>query len=161
MTWKGVSLVVVIAGTLLSAGCGGDDAGTPNSGGSGGTSGGSNCEGRGEAFTAGMTKTSSDGSIKVTLVRSDTVPPAQGPNTWTLGVTDASGQPITGASVAAGARMPGHPHDGNFLATEGDTGVYDVTPEFTMPGFWETEVKVLPAGSELASVTFGFCIPQD
>jgi hypothetical protein len=109
-----------------------------------------------------MSKETEDGAIKVVLKKSDVAPPAQGLNTWTLEITDASGQPVAGADVQASSRMPDHTHPATKkTGTETGAGVYDVVPYFSMPGYWETTLTVTPAGGTAGSVMFSFCIAQD
>ena len=151
-------LGTALALTTLSA-CGGGDEDSPTgSGGSGGTNSMLDCEGRGEQFSAGMSKES--GAIKVVLEKSDVAPPAQGLNTWTLEITDANGQPIAGADVQASSRMPDHPHPATKkTGTQIEPGNYEIVPYFSMPGYWETELTVTPQGGGTpVTVMFSFCI---
>ena len=143
--------------TALSA-CGDSEGGTPNgSGGNGGSSSVLGCEGRGEQFSAGMSK--EGGAITVVLAKSDVAPPAQGLNTWTLEITDASGQPIAGADVQAASRMPDHTHPPTKkTGTQTEPGRYEIVPYFSMPGYWETELTVTPQGGAPVTVMFSFCI---
>jgi hypothetical protein len=128
------------------------------SGGSGGSTSVQGCEGRGEQFSAGMSK--DGGTITVVLERSDIAPPAQGLNTWTLELTDASGQPIAGADVQASSRMPDHTHPPTKkTGKQTEPGTYEIVPYFSMPGYWETEIIVTPQGGGApVTVMFSFCI---
>ena len=157
--WAKVLGIGLSLGFLFA--CSGADEGTPGNPG-GGSPGGSGCEGRGESFSAGMTKVSDGGGVNVVLVKSDIAPPGQGINTWTLRLTDAAGQPIEGARVSASFLMPDHTHPAQHKdARETERGTYQVAPYFSMPGFWETTVTVTPAGGAESSVRFSFCIAQD
>lgn len=100
------------------------------------------------------------GAITVVLEKSDVAPPAQGLNTWTLEITDASGQPIAGADVQAASRMPDHTHPPTKkTGTQTEPGRYEIVPYFSMPGYWETELTVTPQGGGApVTVMFSFCI---
>jgi YtkA-like len=145
------------------AGCSSGDEEKPNNpGGTGGTSSVNDCEGRGEPFSAGMAKLSDGGAVKVVLVKSDIAPPGQGINTWTIRLSDASDQPLTGAKVSASFMMPDHTHPPQSKdGRESAPGTYEVLPYFSMPGLWETTVTVTPSGGAETSVLFSFCIGQD
>ncbi len=154
-TVLGIALVL-----FTLAGCSGGDDEKPV--GTGGNNTQTNdCEGRGEAFSAGMTKTPEGGAVNVELVKSNIAPPGQGINTWTLRLTDSGGQPIAGATVVASFKMPDHTHPAQQKnGKETSPGTYDVEPYFSMPGFWETTVTVTPSGGTASSVLFSFCIAQ-
>jgi hypothetical protein len=155
-----LGMVVVALGALPA--CSGDDGGEGPGPGSGGSSNSVGCEGRGEQFSAGMTKEFGDGAIQVVLVKSDVAPPRQTLNTWTLEVKDGTGQAITGASVTASFMMPDHTHPARVdVGREIEPGVYEVVPYFNMAGYWETTVSVTPAGGGGGSVLFAFCISPD
>lgn len=144
--------------SALSA-CSDSEGSTPNgSGGNGGSSSVLDCEGRGEQFSAGMSKEGE--AINVVLVKSDIAPPAQGLNTWTLEITDAGGQPVAGADVRAASHMPDHPHPPTRKAgTQIEPGTYEIVPYFSMPGYWEIEITVtLQGGGAPVTVMFSFCI---
>jgi hypothetical protein len=151
-------LGTALALTALSACGGGDDESPPGNGGTGGTNSTLDCEGRGEQFSAGMSKESA--AIKVVLEKSDVAPPAQGLNKWTLEITDASGQPLAGADVQAASKMPDHTHPATKkTGTQIEPGSYEIVPYFSMPGYWETELTVTPQGGGApVTVMFSFCI---
>jgi hypothetical protein len=145
-----------VALALLSA-CGNGDGSAPT--GNPGSVHVPDCEGRGEEFSAGMIKQSNEGAVEVVLVRADVAPPAQGINTWTLRANDSAGLPIVGANVTATFLMPDHTHPARLeVAKELEPGVYEVALYFSMPGLWQTTVRVTPADASAASVVFAFCV---
>jgi hypothetical protein len=159
-----LGFVVAVGFGLFAACSDSDGAQAPvHAGGSSNSSdGGSDCEGRGESFSAGMTKQTADGSITVELVSSDVAPPGEGINAWTLRFRDAGGQAIAGAALRASFKMPDHTHkpqqkDGR----ETEAGTYEVEPYFSMPGLWEITVTVTPSGGSAANVVFYFCVAPD
>src|SRR5688572_29159374 len=124
----------------------GSPGGSSGSGGTTAVNAGDDCEGRGDSFSAGMTKESENGSVSVELVRSDIAPPGQGINTWTLRLEDAGGQAIAGAALEASFRMPDHTHPPvEREGSEMQAGTYEVKPDFSMPGLWEITVTVTPS----------------
>lgn len=65
-----------------------------------------------------------------------------------------------GANVTATFLMPDHTHPARVkVAEEPEPGIYEVAPYFSMPGLWQTTVRVTPAGDIAATVVFAFCIP--
>ena len=150
-------LAVSVLALCASAACGGSED-TPPPTGNAGSHGIVGCEGRGDQFSAGMTKQSDDGALQVVLEKADIAPPGQGLNTWTLEITDAAGA-VSGADVQASSRMPDHTHPAvKKTGSETEPGVYEIIPYFAMPGYWETVITVTPTGGSRSSVLFAFCI---
>ena len=78
-------------------------------------------------------------------------PPAVGPATIKLNLTNADGEPITGASIELEGNMS---HAGMVpvfsQATELEAGLYEAPLQFTMGGDWFILVKVnLPDGRKM------------
>jgi hypothetical protein len=139
---------------------GGDDGG-----GAGGDDGGLvTCQSdpRVDTYVANLTKASTSGALKVTLVSSDPAPPAKGSNTWIIRAADGSGAPMTNAPLTVTPFMPDHGHGSSVVATitpQAD-GSYNVAPLYLfMPGVWRITFT-LPATDAGAaqSVDFFFCI---
>ena len=109
-----------------------------------------------DTYVANLTKTSSSGQMKVTLVASDPAPPVRGNNTWSVKVTDGAGGAVNGASLAVTPFMPDHGHGTSVKAAinaKGD-GVYEITPLYLfMPGVWKITIA---NGTD--SVDFFFCV---
>ncbi|HEX6274599.1 MAG TPA: FixH family protein, partial [Polyangiaceae bacterium] len=130
------------------------------------------CEGRGERIVRGLTKTSDDGALAVSLVAGEPLPPVQGPNSWTLDVS-LSGEPVldagdADAQVIANVYMAEHDHNIRKRGTMTEPGVFEFAQfPITMNGYWEVTVQVLtdPNPDEegaqpetVADAVFGFCV---
>jgi len=76
------------------------------------------------------------------------------PTAFTVRVTDASGHPVTGASVTADLAMPTMDMGRNEVAARpGRPGSYTGTGRFTMSGAWQVAVTVR-RGTEAARQSF-------
>lgn len=120
----------------------------------------SDCGGAGEAFMLGMSKTTASG-VHVAIESAEPAPPLSGNNVWTLALTDASGEPVTGADVAFSGWMPRHRHGLTALplTVERENGRYEIRPiVLFMPQPWELSVAVT-AGAGTEDVTFDICVP--
>jgi hypothetical protein len=145
----------IFFGLLLwaAAGCG-DDPPT-------GEDQGAACQGRGEAYQAGMSKPGVQGIVSVALTEAVPAPPNEGDNAWTVRVVDASGAPIEGAAVSVSTLMPDHGHGSpvQTVVTDEGGGDYRLDPvNLFMPGLWDVTIAVQPPGGEQDSVTFTFCV---
>src|SRR6266849_3843639 len=84
---------------------------------------------------------------------------AVGVDTWSLRVTDTSGQPLSDLSLSAVPFMPDHQHGPSVVpqvASKGG-GNYTVSNlDFFMPGVWMT---TFTSASPSDSAKFFFCIP--
>ena len=120
------------------------------------------CEGRGDAFSAGMTKTAEGGDVVVSLESADPAPPANSAdNVWTLRVTNVAGELVEHAELIAAPYMVDHGHGApNQLASEIEPGLYSVSPlALQMSGLWEVTIRVVPEdGGPESRVLFSFCI---
>lgn len=115
-----------------------------------------------QVYAVGLSATSKDGAITIAFVDADPAPPAKGNNTWTVKLTDAGGNPVTGAAIETTAYMPDHGHTSPIKPTateQSDAGTYEVTPvSLFMPGVWEVTLTVTPASGTATDVTFTFCV---
>lgn len=73
-------------------------------------------------------------------------------------VTDATGKPVTGATVAFDLSMPGHEHLRTVKATARKGGRYAATATLStaMVGPWRADVKVTPSNGETVTQAFTF-----
>ncbi len=114
-----------------------------------------------DAYSAGMTRTSSSGNVKFTIVQGNPSPPARYTNTWTMTMTDANGAAIPNAAPTAVPFMPEHGHGSSVnpeMTSNGGT-TYQVTPlYFFMPGIWQTTLSPTPTSLPADQVKFTFCI---
>jgi hypothetical protein len=115
-----------------------------------------------DAWTNGLSRTSTNGSVKVTLKSGDPTPPARGVNAWAVSLTDGSGTAIPGAHPVAVPYMPKHGHGSTVTPDMTSTGGpdYSVAPlYFYMPGIWQVTLSAVPDAGMADSVQFQFCIP--
>ena len=112
-------------------------------------------------YASGLTVTSTSGSHKYVLLTSDPAPPARGNDTWTIKITDAQGNALSGLSASVLPFMPDHGHGTSVNAsiTPNSDGTYTVTPlYFFMPGVWRISFSVPP--NQMSDVgNFYFCVP--
>jgi hypothetical protein len=125
-------------------------------------SGGTLCsDPRADAWALPITKSSMNGSFKVSLTSADYSPPIIGINTWQLTVADASDAPVTGAITTIKPWMPDMGHGTSVVpsATAGSaTGSYTVKPlYFFMAGFWATTFT-LTDGATTDTVVYSVCL---
>lgn len=74
-------------------------------------------------------------------------PPKQGPETITVTVKDASGNPVKGATVKIGSKMPTMSMDGpNLTATDNGDGTYAAQTNLNYATQWVFDVSVSAAG---------------
>jgi len=112
-------------------------------------------------YASGLTVTSTSGSHKYVLLTSDPAPPARGNDTWTIKITDAQGNALSGLSASVLPFMPDHGHGTSVNAsiTANSDGTYTVTPlYFFMPGVWRISFSVPPTQQSDVG-NFFFCVP--
>jgi len=122
--------------------------------------GGDDCGGRGETFSAGMTKTGEQG-MSFTLVSADPAPPQQYTNVWIIELKEPSGAPLTAGTVTAKPWMPDHNHGSPkpIVVTELGEGRYELNPvSLSMPGLWETMIEATTSDGIIDRVVSAFCI---
>jgi YtkA-like len=154
---KACSLFVLVVLLFIGAGCGSDSG--DNAGGGTVQEGVCAKEKRGQQYSVGLTCAGGAG-VKLTFVDAQPAPPRLGDNTWTFKLTDASGANVVGATVKLVPIMVDHGHGSATTAslTELGDGVYRASPvNLSMPGFWETTVKVTTASLD-DEVKVGFCV---
>ncbi|HMJ12600.1 MAG TPA: FixH family protein [Polyangiaceae bacterium] len=114
-----------------------------------------------DTFTRNVSKTGPNG---VTVSITDAVPAVPGiniDNTWTVSVTDSSGNALEGASLSMEQRMPpphDHGTDRKAQSSEMGGGVYELAPvDFSMDGSWKVPIAVTK-DSLSDQAAFEFCI---
>ncbi|HEY4119548.1 MAG TPA: FixH family protein [Byssovorax sp.] len=119
---------------------------------------------RAQVYAAGLSGKSSDGTITVTWVDADPSPPEKSSdNVFTIRVDDASGKPMSGATVSLGSFMPDHNHGSPTtpLVQAGSApGEYVIQPVYLfMPGILQETFTVQSSGSAAKEeVVFTFCV---
>jgi hypothetical protein len=115
-----------------------------------------------DVYQPNLTKTSADGTLQVVLVSADPIPPAQGTNTWTIRVEDATGTPLQGATITVTPFMPEHGHGTSVVpvVTANADASYTVSSLYLfMAGLWRVTFTVTPEdAASPASVAFFFCV---
>jgi hypothetical protein len=114
-----------------------------------------------DAWSNGLARTSPSGNLKVTLLSGDPTPPARGTNTWTVSLTDGTGNAITGAQPDAVPYMPEHGHGSSVTPDMTSTGGPDYTVAplyFFMPGIWQVTLSATPDAGPSDQVQVEFCI---
>jgi hypothetical protein len=155
------ALAGVLLASLVAGGCS-SDSGEGGSSGAGGTGSDPQCAGAIEYFS-GVEKTGTGGT-KVAIISADPAAPHIGDNKWVILVTDAGGAPIDGATVVVQTKMPAHGgHTSPRVATvtpQGE-GKYELDPvNFNMDKLWQITIQITPAGGDMDSVMFPFCIAE-
>jgi hypothetical protein len=116
------------------------------------------CDGEGVRDAAGSEGSLDHGTVTIL----DTVPAlaSAGDNRWHVRITDTTGEPVAGASVALTAFMPVHGHASPKVALsedEGD-GSYLLAPvALSMPGVWLVDVMVESDAAD-GRATFSICV---
>ncbi|MBR56693.1 MAG: hypothetical protein CMH54_01400 [Myxococcales bacterium] len=105
-----------------------------------------------DTYVAGLEKSGVNGLVHVRLMESTPIPEYTDLYTWTVEVVDLDGEPITGATVVAEPRMPGHGH-GTFPpftdAVEIGGGSYQlVDMDLFMPGVWQVTIRITTADGD-------------
>lgn len=81
---------------------------------------------------------------------------------WTARVTDASGQPVSGATVVVGGGMPDHRHGlptaPRASATTAPGGYVIDGVKFSMPGWWVLTLAVRGPDGRSDTVTFNLIL---
>jgi hypothetical protein len=183
-----VRLAAVLLGAALSAlpvlacssSTSGAGPGSSSSGGSGSSGAGADgdtigCDSGGEPFDpfmSGITKKGVDGAYMFVLTAADPAPPAEpGYNTWTVKVLDASGKPVTGATLSLPTQdslwsqlynpyMPRHGHGDSLvpMVTSNGDGTFTLRMHFFMAGVWDVFVEAKD-GTTVDGAKFAFCLP--
>lgn len=108
-----------------------------------------------------IAKTSANGSFQVSLVSADYSPPVIGTNAWTFTVADATGTPLTGATVSVKPWMPYMGHGTStvpVVAPGAAAGNYAVSAlYYYMAGVW-TATLTITSGATMDTVVYGVCL---
>jgi hypothetical protein len=118
------------------------------------------CEGRADAFVAGMSQTTRDARLTIELVAAMPAQPSNRDNFWRLSLTDSQNSPVDDATVVAVPYMVDHGHSAAAqLAVPLGDGLYDLGPlTLTMPGYWEITLEITLAEGEKTSAAYDVCV---
>lgn len=157
---------------LAASGCSGQSAepapgGASAAGGEGGAIAGEvSCsdDPRVDTYTAKLAKPGDEGVLGFELTESEPAPPAKGANTWTLTVTDADGNALSG-TLGVDLFMPDHGHGTSVppvISFDDASQTYTVKPVYLfMPGVWRITLDYYADPSDkkpLDEAEFYFCI---
>ena len=109
------------------------------------------------AYAPGITATSIDGQMKVVFMSADPAPPADGLDSWSVKITDGSGNPLPNLPLIGSPTtlfMPDMGHGANAPYIDGGAGgIYNYTEaNLFMPGIWRVTFAV--DGGESAQIFF-------
>lgn len=94
--------------------------------------------------TTSQAQTAGDFSVATQF---STDPPKQGPQTITITVKDASGNPVKGATVKIGSKMPSMSMPGpNLVATDNGDGTYAAQTNLNYATQWVFDIAVSAGG---------------
>jgi hypothetical protein len=103
-----------------------------------------------QQYSPPIVQTSTDGSVKISLSQSNPAPPALYGNTWTVTITDASGNAINSSGITLPKPyMPDHGHfsDQTPTVVSKGSGNYEIDDVyFFMAGVWQTTFLVPTTG---------------
>ena len=89
------------------------------------------------------------GDLLVTLSMDPYPPSGGGPTTFTVSLADASGKPVSDASVGLDLTMPSMWMPANQVnLPAADAGKYQASGYFTMRGLWRIEVIIMRGGQQ-------------
>jgi hypothetical protein len=119
---------------------------------------------RQQAYAPGMQQLGASGVFTFVLVSSSPAPPAYPNDVFVLRVMDASGQPVTGATVVVEPTMPTMSHGTSKVGvTSNPDGSYTLQPLYLfMGGLWEIAIHAtvqVDGGSQQDTTSFFFCVP--
>jgi len=121
--------------------------------------------GRGDTYAVGLEHKGVNTVYDFKLMSAMPAPPGRNLNVWVIQITwEATGAPVTGASLTVTPFMPDHQHGpGAYtpqvmeLATPGQYQISDINT--WMPGYWEITVDAKTPDKVEDTVVYKFCIP--
>jgi hypothetical protein len=161
MRWASLLAVPIAIGFgVLGCSSHSDAAGGDDSGAGPDTSGLVGCDDpRVQTYAPNMQQLGASSHFSFVLVSSSPAPPADESNIFTLQVLDASGQPVTGATVTVVPTMPLMSHGtSEVTVTPNADGSYTLSPlYFFMAGLWEVAIKAT-SGGQTDTTSYYFCV---
>jgi hypothetical protein len=124
--------------------------------------------GRGDTFAVGLKHTGVNTVYDFKLMSADPATPSrQQRGTWVIAISwEATGAPVTGASLIVTPFMPDHQHGpGAYtpqvleLATPASPGQYQISDINTwMPGYWEVTINAMTPDKLEDTAVFKVCV---
>lgn len=121
--------------------------------------------GRGDTYAVGLSHTGTNQAYVFKMMSAVPAPPARTLNAWVIQISwEATGAPVTGASLNVSPFMPDHQHGpGAYTPQVQETstpGQYQISDINTwMPGYWEVTIDATTPDKVEDSAVFKFCIP--
>jgi hypothetical protein len=121
--------------------------------------------GRGDMYAVGLSHTGTNQAYVFKMMSAVPAPPGRNLNTWVIQISwEATGAPVTGASLNVSPFMPDHQHGpGAYTPQVQETstpGQYQISDINTwMPGYWEVTIDATTPDKVEDSAVFKFCIP--
>jgi hypothetical protein len=158
--------IAIGLGALL--GCSSKAEPTGNGSSADGTDGGGTADASGvvgcddpreQTYAPNMSQPGASSVFKFVLVSSDPAPPADETNVLVLQVLDATGAPVTGATIDVKATMPLMSHGTSAITVSPNPdGSYTLQPVYLfMAGLWEIAINV-SANGQKDTTSFYFCV---
>jgi hypothetical protein len=121
--------------------------------------------GRGDTYAVGLQHTGMNALYNFKLMSAMPAPPGRNLNVWVIAISwEATGAPVTAASLTVAPFMPDHQHGpGAYtpavmeLATPGQYQISDINT--WMPGYWEITITAKTPDKVEDTAVFKFCIP--
>lgn len=121
--------------------------------------------GRGDTYAVGLEHKGVNTVYNFKLMSAMPAPPGRNLNVWVIQINwEATGAPVTGASLTVTPFMPDHQHGpGAYtpqvmeLATPGQYQISDINT--WMPGYWEITITATTPDKVEDTAVFKFCIP--
>ena len=124
--------------------------------------------GRGDTYAVGLQHTGMNALYVFKLMSAMPAPPGRNLNVWVIQISwEATGAPVTGASLTVTPFMPDHQHGPGaytpqVMEQQATPGQYQISDINTwMPGYWEITIDAKTPGTVPVEDTavFKFCIP--
>jgi hypothetical protein len=118
--------------------------------------------GRGDTYTAGLQHKGTNAVYDFKLMSAMPAPPMLNLNTWLIQINwEATGAPVTGASLTITPFMPDHQQGADTPQTQEQStpGQYQIANiNMGMPGYWEITMSAKTPDNVEDTVVYKFCI---
>jgi hypothetical protein len=124
--------------------------------------------GRGDTYVVGLEHQGMNALYNFKLMSAMPAPPGRNLNTWVIQISwEATGAPVTGASLNVSPFMPDHQHGPGAYTPQvqempapAPPGQYQISDINTwMPGYWEITIDAMTPDKVEDTVIYKFCIP--
>jgi len=122
--------------------------------------------GRGDTYAVGLQHQGVNALYNFRLMSAMPAPPGRNLNVWVIQINwEATGAPVTGASLTVTPFMPDHQHGPGAYTPQvmeltSTPGQYQISDINTwMPGYWEITIDAKTPDKVEDTVVYKFCIP--